>query len=138
MLSVRRIVWAILIGLLIGIFLLYLNYYKFQFKGMNQIDCQGDIFETVHCLNQEFNSFYVFNYSNAGKRLTYEEFKSQGGVCLHSTIWYQKQLEGLGYETFITPVNLKQNMSHVILIASSKEGYCLIDQNYINCVEFGE
>lgn len=136
MLSVRRIVWAILIGLFIATFLFYLNYYKFQFKGMNQIDCQGDIFETVDCLNAEFNSFYVFNYSNAGKRLTNQEFESQGGVCLHSAIWYQKQLSGLGYETFITPVNTRQDIAHVVLIASSKEGYCLIDQGYYTCVEF--
>lgn len=136
MLSLKKLMFAVLIGLLLGVFLLYLNYYRFQFKGMNQIDCQGNIFETVDCLNTEFNSFFKFNESNVGKRLTNQEFESQGGVCLHSAIWYQKQLKGLGYETFITPLNTRQDIAHVVLIASSKEGYCLIDQGYYTCVEF--
>jgi len=102
--------------------------------------CNNETLESiVECLNQNFTSFYKYNSSKVGKTLTFEEFKNEGGVCLHSSIWYWRQLRE--YDVAVKPLIIKveelgpQNTTgyHIFLIAHKKNEYCLIDQNEYKC-----
>ena len=139
MLSLGKILYAMFIGLLIGTIGLF-GYYVFaNLNGMPYVDCsKNSVVDAVECLNANFSSFYIFNQSNSGKRLSFKEFKSQGGVCIHSAIWYGKQLRKLGYEISPVLVNTRNEISHAFIIVSSSEAYCIVDQNMYQCWEFGE
>jgi hypothetical protein len=135
--SVLRVVVGVVIGVILGVSILFGYFTLGNLSGMPYVDCsKSDLIKTVDCLNEEFNSFYIYNNSNTQKILTFSEFKDQGGVCTHASIWYGKQLKKMGYE--ITPVvtNRREKTAHGFLVVSSKESYCVIDQNLYQCFEF--
>lgn len=121
-----------------GVFVCYSLYVSSNLKGIEYSECNNEsIFDFVECLNKDFNEFYKYNESNMGKILSFKEFKEQGGVCIHASVWYIKQLKNKGYE--ITPLiinRFEKQGSHAFVIASSKEGYCLMEQGESFCVPF--
>jgi hypothetical protein len=98
-----------------------------------------DLSKVVECLNHEFNSFYVYNLSQAGKTLNEEQLREQGGVCTHATEWYEERLNNLNIRTMsitMWPIDTKIYSGHIFLIAydDTIDTYCWIDQYDYKCV----
>lgn len=98
---------------------------------------QSSLVDTIECLNNDFNTWYVFNLSNVGKELNESQFKSSGGVCSHATDWYLDRLDSLNYSTMrlsLKPQN-KSEYGHAFLVAwdYNLNTYCVIDQRYYTC-----
>ena len=117
-------------------------------------NCSGnDIFFISECLNKELKRFYYYNYSNINKKLSLQELKEQGGVCLHYANWYKEQFISLGakditgkrllkekeiYNYYVETVEFSTNnmTSHMVTIVSNDDGYCLLDMINMNCLKF--
>jgi hypothetical protein len=106
--------------------------------------------DTSYCLRDELSKFWFYNISNKAKYLTLEELKSQGGVCQHAADWYSDMFVGAKVynnpnkednspKFYVKEVDflLDNQTGHILTIASNPEGYCILDQLNINCVELG-
>jgi hypothetical protein len=93
---------------------------------------------TADCLKKELSSFFFFNDSQTGKELTLEEFKSQGGVCIHAANWYYLQGKNLGFEIAKVIINTSNSTGHTFTIISDESGYCVLEMWESHCWEFIE
>ena len=103
---------------------------------------------TAECLNRDFNSWWKYNISNvdlffsktygvSGSIVNWDIIKKQGGVCWHAAKWYYDYIKSnTNFDaTYVTiPAG---NESHRITIISNRQAYCLLDQWFIRCFEFG-
>ena len=108
-------------------------------KNIEVSDCNlKTIQESVYCLNVDFNSWFVYNDSNTGIKLTEADLKASGGVCSHASEWYQKHLDSFGFLTrSLSIYSDETTIGHRFLIAYDKkiDNYCLIDQGLVQCFQ---
>lgn len=87
-------------------------------------NCTGDFMQSVQCMQQDLSSWYNYNLTNLGKKMTEEEFKTNGGVCSHASEWYGTKAKALGF-------NAQQ-----IIIYDSVGEYCVVDQTtLVGCIK---
>lgn len=92
--------------------------------------------DTAKCLNNELSSFYFYNLSQIGKKLTDEELKENGGVCTNAAEYYKEKAESLGFYGSLCDMNIYTDLSgvnhwHQIAIISNEDGYVVLDQKSI-------
>jgi hypothetical protein len=115
----------------------YQEYKDYSTSGVEAIsDCNGTLYETAGCLRDDLVTFYNYNLSNAGAVLTEEQLREQGGVCEQYAKWYKVNMESRGYNAELVMMQIEGRQYHMVTIASDEEGYCLLDQQIINCYEF--
>lgn len=95
-----------------------------------------DLRQTSLCLGGELSKWYKYNISNVGKRLTEYQLVNEGGVCIHYSDWYKKELELRGYPTQVKSFIINDTNTHVVAVSANEEGYCVLDQLNIGCVDF--
>ena len=139
--NVALIIFIMVLAFL-GIYLIILSAYSFQQEKripvVTNIDTTSDIenacsnmslIDTSLCLNKNIKTFFYYNISNIGKRLSFSQLKEEGGVCDHWVETYQGIADKLGFETQnieIFPEEL--DVGHTFLIVFDETGYCLLDQ----------
>lgn len=77
-------------------------------------------------------TFYKYNISNTGKRVTFKQLEEEGGVCSQWADLYQAmaELDGFYGQTVLIPYT--NDSGHAIALVSNQEGFCTIDQtNYL-------
>lgn len=84
----------------------------------------------------EVRGWYKYNISNVGKELTLEELKIQGAVCYQYSKYYMNRGREDGYAAKIVTIDTGKD-AHSIAIISNEMEYCIIDQRYCWCREFG-
>lgn len=105
---------------------------------MNTTNCTNLSLEaTAGCLIGEFNEFFVYNFSQAGKEITLDEIKESGGVCYHAAKYYEQRGKELGFESSYVGIGMNETMSHAFATISDSTGYCTIDIWRFDCVSFG-
>lgn len=134
------ILFAGLIGFSFGAhYVLEGNFNIFNIKIAPEIQsnltCSGNnLFNTSKCLRNELKTFYKYNSSNIGKKLSLEALKEQGGVCEHYSQWYKSQIDSLkGFYGKEVIVDIDEEVAHQLTVISNEEGYCILDQTIINC-----
>ena len=105
------------------------------------VDCSNlSLPDTAYCLRDELKTFYHFNRSNVGKDLTFEQLVKEGGVCTHYSDWYSQRMSALGFYVKIVDMDVdlksKPKIGHEIAIASNREAYCVLDQDFVSCMGF--
>lgn len=108
-------------------------------KNILTSECKNDsLVNAVHCLNDDFNSWYFFNISQSGKKLSEEELINEGGVCSQASEWYLNHAQQLGYEgKLISFFASDSDVGHQVVVLYDKqlENYCIIDQkNILACL----
>jgi hypothetical protein len=77
--------------------------------------------------------FYKYNLDNAGKKLTFDELKAQGGVCSSWSDYYSEIGKELGFKTRNVIIPVSDSVSHEFSVWSSEEAYCVLDQTDLMC-----
>ena len=104
----------------------------------NNSDCKNmDLEKTAECLRKEVSQFYNYNISNWKNKLTIDELKTMGGVCQHYTDYYLMRLKEIGFDSSSLIIPIGNNATHIFAVISNEEGYCILDQTIIKCVELG-
>lgn len=134
--EISLVVIIILISFMVG-FLVYPVYASipdnFALSESSDGKCTGmDLFTTAECLNDELNTWFNYNMTNVGKKLSLDELKRVGGVCDQYSDFYLEKAEELGFygKKVVFDVG---NSSHAIAIISDRTGYCLLDQINMQC-----
>ena len=118
-------------------------YAPFIFSSGNQFgpdtNCTNlnDTVSVAYCLNQEFSSFFVYNISNAKKRLNETMLELEGGVCTHAAEWYKAKLESMGFRAVKVGVYVNETVGHTYTRLEAKDAYCSLDQDDIHCFRYG-
>lgn len=106
------------------------------------------MFESANCVIESIKQFFYYNLSNRHEDLSFEELKSQGGVCAHYSKLYCEIGNLLGYNTKEVTIHsyshnvteeyikngerynktIEQKVNHRFCVWSSKEGYAILDQ----------
>lgn len=124
---------CLLFGAIVGILLTKIDYSLTKENYPANIDCNNLSFQnTVKCLNNNFNSFYKYNITNKGKKITEEQLYKEGGVCSHASDWYKIRFDALGFNA--KKIDIYSNDSGHEFIVAYDEGlnnYCVIDQREI-------
>lgn len=103
----------------------------------NNTECTGlGMEDTSECLRQQLSSFYKYNLSQTGKKLTNEQFITEGGVCTHASQWYSEKLNKLGYDSQKVSITKNETSGHVFTVMESDEGYCILDQHLRWCMKY--
>ena len=130
------IVCALMIGFSIG----FLNFYPTNMilgKTISNNLNYSNLLDVAKVYTSDLNEFYKFNRSNIGKELTLEEFKENGGVCLHASEYYYNKSISDGITT--RNVIIGHHMFNVIAdnnISNNGSGiYCILDQTNYFCVD---
>lgn len=93
--------------------------------------------QTVACLNNNFNSWYIYNLSNVNMSYNESSLKSLGGVCWHAATWYDNKLQALNYSTLHVTLRLKEigHAGHEFLVTWNENvsEYCIVDQRSVKC-----
>lgn len=101
-------------------------------------NCQDlNLSATAKCLNNEVNSFFIYNISNLNNELSDEQLKTEGGVCYHYANYYNKRASELGFNTKYVSIDTANKISHAFSVISDGTGYCIMDQTKYWCFEFG-
>ena len=133
------------VSLIVGIFALgFMSSRLYESRQQNpsvelKIDsnCSGlNLVMTSQCLKDQLSTFYFYNSSQIGKELSLDELKKFGGVCHQYAGWYYDNAIRLGFNAERVIMKVNDNMSHEIAIMSNSEGYCSLDMENINCIEF--
>lgn len=113
-----------------------------------------DLLTTSKCLNEDLRIFYKYNLSNVEKQLSLDELKNQGGVCKNWADYIVDKFIELGsrenkegkpiimeskpYKFYVKEVNIQidNETSHVITIASNSQGFCLFSNANYQCWRF--
>lgn len=97
-------------------------------------DCKNKSLEqTAECLNRELMTFYNYNLSRVGEKLSEAELREQGGVCEHYADWYIEMGKRLGFNTEKVAIKIDSRVGHAFAVISNSEGYCIMDQNTARC-----
>lgn len=144
------IILGILLGVMIGLILVaYLELTDTgpisDIKKINNITETSDIielcsnkslFSTAFCIQDEIKTFYKYNISNIGKKLTFKKLKEEGGVCSHwQKLWCEIGKE-LGFETSGPSFWINNTFKHTFCILSSDDGYVIADNDFVSFVRF--
>ena len=102
---------------------------KTQQEQINKYNLTRDASEFVAYVD----TFYNYNISNAGKKLTLKELQAEGGVCEHYAKLYRVlgELNGLYADTLT--INITNDTRHMIAIISNEEGWCVLSNNDYTC-----
>lgn len=138
-LSILSFTWMIL-GIVICLLAFQLNIEfpelgKIKYMDSNDSCNQTDIFMNAECLNHQLNKWFFYNLSNIGKELNLEELQSEGGVCSHASKWYYDNINKSMFYAEKVRIQITNDSYHVFTVISGSDGYCLLDQEVINCVE---
>ena len=130
------VMMIILIANILNLILLISAHEKIKNIEYQGKDCSGlDLFNTSYCLRNELALFYKYNISNLDNDLNLNELKDLGGVCWHYAEYYDNRLKELGFNSKLILVNIKEKLDHEFTITSNEEGYCVLDQLIVRCVE---
>ena len=106
--------------------------------GMNyedNISCNNtnDLLFDSQCLRHDFVKFFNYNSSN-NKIINISDFKINGGVCWHSALWYNDNLQKLGYKSKEIIID-GDNISHQFTIGwdDNITRICVFDQGVVQC-----
>lgn len=92
--------------------------------------------DTAECLNKNVKSFYKYNESNIGKKLTFDELREEGGVCVHYSDLYTEAAKALGFKTKSVIVDMRNKPTdHIFMVMSDETGYCIMEQEHSICVD---
>ena len=94
----------------------------------------NDLLLDSQCLRHMFDSFFKYNISNVNYMLNLSSLKSEGGVCWHSSLWYNDNLEKLGYKSKEVIIE-GNNLSHQFTIGYTENitQICIFDQGVVKC-----
>lgn len=105
--------------------------------------------ESAECANKIVKSFYIYNISNLGKDLEFNELQKEGGVCSHWAKLYCMIGEELGFYTYYNDkitlgyenytINNKTSeymTKHANCIWSNQEAYVILDQQSVFVFKF--
>ena len=97
-----------------------------------------NLFNASYCVNEQINTFYLYNLSNRGKILNYSSLRSSGGTCVHYTKLITRIMEKLGFKveevSFYNDDRIEGHIFNIVYDANVN-GYCLMDSNLIECVK---
>jgi hypothetical protein len=93
--------------------------------------------DSSKCVLDITKGFYKYNIDNVSRDLTFNELKEEGGVCSSWSDYYSEIGSQLGFKTknVIIPTSQSENIYHEFSVWSSKEGYCVLDQTELMCVD---
>jgi len=129
----KIIICCVIIALIgLGIFY-YLNRLEYNYnfeKDFTEEDvintCSNlDLKQTSYCLNSAVKEIYNFSLTYYEVR-NLSQLKILGGDCYDYTQFYKYIFDELN---FSTEVVILYSENHTFMIASSREGYCLMEQN---------
>lgn len=99
--------------------------------------------ETAFCLNKELSNWWKFNISNLNafyldKNIDWDKIKKEGGVCWHSSEWYNQQAKELGFSAKEVTFGEETGHSYSLIWNKDMTQYCTLDQNNTpNCYNLG-
>jgi hypothetical protein len=107
------------------------------------------------CMGKGLDQIFNYNISNIGREMTYQQVVTEGGVCSHYAEIYKDWAVSLGAQ-YIRPgderrvfendtglyvsyviVHSSNRTTHKFSVLSNNEGYCILDQTNVKCIEFG-
>lgn len=105
----------------------------------NNYDCNNlNLMNTSDCLVNEVSKWFIYNMTNWQKNITEEQLKNEGGTCWAYADWYDSQVKNLGFNSTEVIIPSGKISTHKFTVISNEEGYCILDQIYTWCFEFGE
>ena len=113
-------------------------YFEETPKNMEEIisSCQNlNLKDSGKCVIDITDNFYKYNLENVGKNLNFNELKEQGGVCSNWSEYYSELGNKLGFNTRNIIIPLSNDLYHAFSVWSSDNGYCVLDQIKISCIE---
>ena len=122
---------------------LNINNFNIKLTGYSEINnCSNlSLDDTSECLRDELMTFFKFNLSQVGKKLTNEQLKESGAVCEQYSDWYEDNLINLGFKTKTIDIE-GDDIAHRITLAWNSElnggNYCMLDQLNYQCFQMGE
>lgn len=95
-------------------------------------------FGVVYCVNDIFNSIYEYD---VGGRLSFgvlspSELVSVKGLCRDAAVFYCSVFNRFGFECDFKIIGEFPDL-HVFNIVSLSEGYCVVDQGFVECFSLG-
>lgn len=86
---------------------------------------------------ENFAKDLQYNISNKGKNITFEQFKTEGGVCQHFAELYANLARADGFHAKSPIILMNETTSHQVTIISNSEGYCLLEIHSYACTKRG-
>jgi len=95
-----------------------------------------DISTLGYDLNKDVQSFYKYNISHIFDKLSIDQLKEDGGVCWHYADYYVEKAKEQGVYAQRITIPTNDTFNHAFAVISNNNGYCLLDQVNIECIEF--
>jgi len=92
-------------------------------------------FETASCLNDYVKTIYKFKSQEDSRNMTLKELIDEGGDCRNWAMLYQDLANQRGVNATTKRIYEKGGIAHRVAFVYADEGYCMIDQNRLFCVE---
>jgi len=105
--------------------------YEYEYYYQTEVPLENATAEYIAYVEE----FFKYNISNAGKKLTLEELKDQGGVCSHYSKLYIDLARADGFDTEYVKFKAG-NESHAVAVIANEKGYCIADQRMGWCTNF--
>lgn len=143
------IIACVLIGIIIGSIFSLFNVYGKAHSIISSIgqDSQDDdniyqycgnktLTKTAYCLSTQVNKFYKYNKTPDYLDLSLQELKDRGGDCLDYAKLYKSSFDALGFSSRYIEFPIKGTLGHVFVLVYGEEGYCILDQDQIECSKY--
>jgi len=131
---------GIIIGIIIGpyfLFQIFANSMKVNVT--NVTECEGlNLERTSKCLNDFVRGFFYYTPTEDSEKPTLEELIKNGGDCKDYAEFYTSAGKELGFNSKYVHFKYTEGYHHAFAVLSDETGYCILDQNRIQCFEFAE
>jgi hypothetical protein len=92
--------------------------------------------ETSSCLLVNIQPIFKYNITDDNAVLTFDELKTNGGDCKDWSQLYARLGKAEGFYTYLPRFKANETTDHQIAIISDNTGYCVLDQEAGNCIDF--